>query len=162
VERTKRRWLWELNGSWQVETSADGTILYFPHGWGCRYLVPTEEKRCEIEEFLVLWLRRLRAAISASIWFVLPAAAVLVATIVPPFCRVVWGISGWPAILRVALLVAQLGYLLPLGSQLALRFLAATAKADLEKAHVRRPLVESLKDYARRSDWPRLWLEETT
>jgi hypothetical protein len=42
MEKAKRRWLWELNGSWQFETSADGTIPYFPRGWGCGYLVPTD------------------------------------------------------------------------------------------------------------------------
>jgi hypothetical protein len=58
-----------------------------------------------------------------------------------------------------AIALGVLGCLVIAGSPLALRFLAETAKADLEKADVRRPLSESLKDHVRRSDWSRLSLD---
>jgi hypothetical protein len=156
---TRRKWRNELRGSWIFESRDDGAILFYPHGWGRAYAVPTERKQREIEKFLALWRAKLSFAMLVSRWIMLPFAVVLLATVIPPICRVVWYIPLWHAIFRLALGVITLGCLLIVGSPLALRFLAETAKADLEKAEARRSFVESIKDYARRSDWWRLWFE---
>ncbi len=116
--KTRRRLFWELKSSWIVESSRDGTIFFYPHGWGRAYLVPNEDKRREIEEFLTLWLSRLRCANRVSRWVSLPVIVILVATIIPPFCRVVWYIPGWRVLFRSAL-VLGLGCLLIVASPLA-------------------------------------------
>jgi hypothetical protein len=160
MERMKkrRRLLWELKGSWIVEQTRDGAILFYPHGWGSAYKVPDEGKRREIERFLTLWLLRLRCAIRVSRWVSLPAILILIATIFPPFCRGVWYISGWRILFRFAL-VLWLGCLLTVASPLVLMFLAETTKADLEKAEVRRPFLEILAERARHSSWKILWVQ---
>lgn len=149
--RTGRRLTWELKSSWVFE-SRDGMILFYPHGWGRAYLVPNEGKRREIEAFLTLWLSRLRCANRESRWVSLPVIAILVPSIIPPFCRAVWCIPGWRMLFRSAL-VLGLGCVLIVASPLVLMFLAETAKADLEKTEVRRPFTGMLKDYARHSSW---------
>jgi hypothetical protein len=155
------RWKWrqELRGSWIFESRDDGAILFYPHGWGRAYAVPTERKRREIEKFLALWRAKLLFTMHLSLWIMLPLAVLLLATVIPPISRVVWYIPLWHAISRSALGVIALGCLLFVGSPLALRFLAETAKADLEKAEARRSFVESIKDYARQSNWSLLWFE---
>lgn len=120
----------------------------------------TEANRREIEEFLALWLRRLRSAIRVSSWFTLPVVVILVVSLIPPFCRMVWLIPGWQALFQSALLVGALGCLLVVGSPPTLMLLAETAKANLEEARLRRPFAEFLRDHARRSDWRRLWIQE--
>ncbi len=157
---TRRKLAWELDGSWIFESSGDGTILFYPHGWGRAYVVPTEDKRREIEAFLALWLATLRAALRVSRWILPLLVLVFIAFLFPPFCRVVWYAPGARAVFRLAVLLGALGCLLTVGSPLALRFLAETAKVDLEKSQVRRPFAESLRNYAQRSDLSRLWIEE--
>ncbi len=162
---TRRQLLSELEGSWVFERSGDGTIFFYPHGWGRAYVVPTEEKQREIEEFLGLWVARLRSGIRLARWLLLPALAILLAVFVlagfvPAFRRMVWNLPGWPAVFVSTFFLGALACLLVLGSQLALRFLAETAKADLEKAQSWRPFAESLRAYARQCSWSRLWIEE--
>jgi hypothetical protein len=156
---TRSNWRWELKGSWTFALQNDGAILFYPHGWGRAYLVPTEDKRREIEEFLALWQTRSRSAVRFSRWCVVPVPAVILATATPPVWRIVSQMPVWPTISIFVLALGVLGCLVIAGSPLALSFLAETAKADLEKADVRRPLSEALKDYARRSDWSRLSLD---
>lgn len=158
-ETTPRKWRWELNGSWIFESRDDGAILFYPHGWGRAFLVPTEDKRRQIEEFLALWRTRLRSAIRIARWFVIPVLAMALAAVTPPVCHIVSQIPEWSAMFRSALDVGALGFSVIAGSSLVLRFLAETAKADLEKADTRRPFAESLKDYAQQSDWSLLWSE---
>ncbi len=156
---TRRNWRWELNGSWIFESRGEGAILFYPHGWGRAYLVPTEDKRRQIEEFLALWLTRLRSVICVSRRCAITAFAVCVAAVIPPVGRIVSQIPGWHPIFVFALAVGALACALIAASSLALRFIAETAKADLEKAGVRRPFAESMKEHARRSDWSLLWSE---
>lgn len=161
AETTLQKLEWGLNGFWIFESSDDGAIFYYPHGWGRAYVVPTEEKRREIEEFLALWLMRLRSLYQVSVWS-LPLLLITFALGHPPFCNIIWYLPVLPQTLfRSVLLVGALSCLLVGASPLALRFLAEAAKADLEKAKKRRRFVESLKDYAGRSDWRRLWIEVT-
>lgn len=156
--RTQHRW--RLQGSWIFESGDNGEIFYYPHGWGRAYVIPTENKRREIEESLTLWRAKLQSIMEIAPWTVLPLMLMFAAGF-PPICRIFWYVP-WHTLLRSALVIGALGLLVILGSPMALRFLAETAKADLEKATKRRPFVESLKDYAKRSDWWVLLSEEAT
>jgi hypothetical protein len=132
----RRRPEWWLNRSWAFESSG-GKILYFPHTWGRGYLVPTEAQRREIQHFLGLWRARLMTARRVARWVCLPSLVVAF-TIFPAFSSIAWYIPQWQSVAASALAIGALCVILLLGAPFALAFLAETAKAELEKAHVRR------------------------
>jgi hypothetical protein len=158
-EKSRWQFRYELAGSWVFESAPDGTILFYPHGWGRAYIVPTPEKRREIEEFLAGWLSKLKATLRVAQWGMAVVLVVFVTPLVPRFDRIVWSVPDWPTVLRGTLHLGILALLLVAGCPLALRCIAETAKADLEKASVRRPLAGFLKEQARRSDSLRLSTE---
>lgn len=156
-----RRPRWELKGPWVFEPRDDGTILFYPHGWGRGYVVPTKQKRREIEAFLRLWRRRLGRARGfaqpAGRWLAVPAsiicAAILLALFPSPYCRILWYVLEWPTLVRTLLAAMWLWLAVLLGMPLALLFAAETAKADLEKADTRRSFIETQRSHVRRVGW---------
>lgn len=160
--KTQQRVRWQLSVPWAFEAARDGTILFFPHGWGQAYAVPTEDKRREIESFLMLWLARLQTVMHVSRWLALTLMIVFTALLFPPVCRlVVWYVPGrGDFAFGSALIVGGVGCLLLVACPVALRFAAETAKAELEKAQARRSLAEFLREHSRISDWYQLWMAE--
>jgi hypothetical protein len=144
----------QITASWVFEHSPDGTILFYPHGWGRAYVVPTEEKRREIEEFLTLWMERLRQADRVFRLGVPAAVIFLLAMLTPPFRRYV---PFWPTLFRRTEHLFLACVLVWISSPFLLRFLAETAKTDLEKSDMRRPYAQSLSHRS----WHHLWLEQT-
>lgn len=150
----------KLVSSWGFESRGDGRILFYPHRWGRAYIVPTEEKRREIEKFLALWLMKLQLATRVALWVWLPAIAVLFVAVTPPFCRFAWYMPYWPTIAQSAQRLCMACLLVVVGSPLALRFFAESVKADLEKSDVRRPFAGWLAGRAQQANWRGLWFGE--
>jgi hypothetical protein len=95
------------------------------------------------------------ASDSPRVFLVVPIGRrFFLAATTPPLCRVGWYIPFWLTLVRWD---EHLGLACAVGmaSPLMLRFLAETAKADLEKSAVRRPYAESLSH----RPWRRLWSE---
>lgn len=156
THRAKLRW--RLNRHWSFDSS-EGELVYFPHGWGRGYVVPTAAARNEIRNFLNLWRARLMKVREIARWVcigIAPIVLLVILSLWPPFCRALWFLrisqvfSG--AFWTMAVLLSLL-----FGTPIALAFLAETAKAELEQSPVRRPFRPWLVDRLRGVDWRHLW-----
>ncbi len=156
VFRTQKPERQEIKGNWAFESSDDGSILYYPHGWGRGYLVPSEEKKREIENSLSVWLARRRAIF----WF---TRRICLPAMIPMFAGVL--IIGIPSlrnsfpetplliVFTLGPFLLLVGCLLVLLSGVALRFVAEVAKADLEHSEYHRPLRDRWRRRAIECRW---------
>src|SRR6185312_13435782 len=115
----------EIKGNWTFESSTDGSILYYPRGWGRAYVVPSEEKKREIEELLSVWLARRRT----TFWLVrricLPALIPMLLSFMILWIPPLWNrIPTIPLVIAFVIgpLLMAVGGLLVLACQLTMRF----------------------------------------
>ena len=153
------KWRWQpFKGSWRFEAAKDRGTLFYPRGWGRGYLVPTKEKRSEIEEYLTQRLDSLGFIVSATRWLMLGWLAILVLALAPT-----WLIFGKDALIYAAVfyvVAAAPACLIISASQTALWLAAETARTDLDKSDWRRSFASSLTEWAEQRSWSSLWIEE--